>query len=137
MGKLMPGYQSMHRPTYPGYNRKEIRIRFVRYFYSRRGVKWEYGGLVDGGLHVVRFCGRLRRHCRRAGHGIGGEGVFITDECLRVQLERLSHEFSDAMTSQLHSPRVTGQKEITHPHTTTSSSILPHNRATVELNLDP
>ena len=95
-------------------------------------VRWMIG-LVNGSFHVnLRCC--HRRHRRSAAAGPGGDSILIPDKCLRVQFEGFSHEFSDS--TEIRERRET-TVVVTYPHTTTSSSMLPHTRATVELSLDP
>jgi hypothetical protein len=71
----------------------------------------------------------------RGGPGPGGHGVFVAYEGLRVELESFSHELSNAATLLVLTSVC--RIEQTYPHTTTSSIMLPHRRATVELSLAP
>ena len=78
----------------------------------------------------------LGGHCGCAGACSRGNGIFVTYERLRMEFERFAHKLGDAGVVVSIKVSCISSENVAYPQTTTPSSMLPHNRATVELNFE-
>ena len=87
---------------------------------------------LERGIHVEFHT--LGGHCGCACACPRGDGIFVAYERLRMEFERFAHELGNARIAVSTPPK--NPVNATYPQTTTSSSMLPHSRATVELSFE-
>ena len=124
----------------------EARLDGVYRVERARGERPRIPRSIDRRFHLQFL--RLGRHRRRAGARSRSDGIFVADESLGVEFEGFAHELGDTAGDisdfPSNHPRRGRERSgrgldfwkprKTHPQTTTSSSIWPHNLATVELS---
>lgn len=90
--------------------------------------------ILKRSVHVEIYS--LGRHCRCAGTCSRSNRVFVAHERLRMEFKRFAHKFRNPTVAVSIKRPNKSLGNMTYPQTTTSSSMLPHSRATVELNFE-